>query len=143
MCRLPAHIAAHYFRLGLTPSATRAQISAAYRMAALKHHPDRGGSGPEFAAVTESYNQLMRSVDRNHYRPASLRSFVDSRESEPSPFRGIFTAVILPSLVGIFVGVHLIYFGGERKGLRAGGVSRFVPAEVSSTETSAPERRSD
>lgn len=143
MSRFPAHITAHYLRLGLSPPATRAQISAAYRIAALKHHPDRGGSGHEFAAVTDSYNQLMRSADMLHYRPASLRSFVESRELEPSPFRGIFTAIILPSLVGIFVGVHLIYFGGERTGLRAGGVSRFVPAEASSSETVATERRTE
>lgn len=131
MSRTPPHLVTHFLRLGLSPSANRAEISAAYRAAALKHHPDRGGSAPEFAAITDSYHKLIRGTNQRFYRPASLRSFVDSQASEPSPFAGIFTAVVLPSLIGIFVGVRFVYFGGEREGLRAGGVSRFIPDDMS------------
>lgn len=131
MNRIPSHLVSHYLRLGLTPPVTRAEISAAYRAAALKHHPDRGGRGTDFAAITDSYNQLMRGGGNGeYYRPASLRSFVDSRSDEPNPFSGIFTAIVVPSLIGVLVGVRLIYFGGERQGLRAGGVSRCSSEEL-------------
>lgn len=134
MNRIPSHLMTHYMRLGLrSVPATRAEISAAYRTAALKHHPDKGGSAPDFAAVTDSYHCLMRAIDpgfhpahNGSYRPASLRSCVDNqRAGEPSPFSGILTAIVAPALIGILVGVRMIYFGGERTGLRAGGVSRF------------------
>lgn len=137
MNRIPSHLISHYIRLGLSGPATRSEISAAYRAAALKHHPDKGGSAPTFAAITDSYNSLMRAVDRDfhpshhgQYRPASLRSFVDSQRTEPSPFTGILTAIVVPSLIGILVGIRMVYFGGERTGLRAGGNSKFTDDEI-------------
>lgn len=35
------------------------------------------------------------------------------------------SAVVLPTAVGLGVGIRLIYLGGERRGLRAGGNSRI------------------
>lgn len=130
MPAFPSHLSAHFLRLGITPPATRAQLAAAYRAAALKHHPDRGGEGKTFAAITDSYETLLRHSHRVNYRPASLRSHADAHGHDDSPFFGMVPAVIIPSVMGIIVGVRLVLFGGEREGLRAGGASRFVPDET-------------
>lgn len=123
---------AHYMRLGLTPPVTRAQIAEAYRSAAMKHHPDRGGCGPTFAAITDSYNALINHATHPYgFRPASLRSYVDRDQTNGfsmGPFGGVVGALIFPTLIGVALGVHLIRFGREREGLRAGGTSRFVPS---------------
>lgn len=111
---------------------TRAQIAEAYRTAALKHHPDRGGCGPTFAAITDSYNALINHSENPYgFRPASLRSYVDRDETNrfsAGPLAGVVGALIFPTIIGVALGVHLIYFGREREGLRAGGTSRYVPS---------------
>lgn len=121
-------LAHHYLRLGLSPSvtpATRAQLSAAYRAAALKHHPDRGGSASAFAAIRESYEFLDAHARASRpYQPASLRSF--ARPNYSSDNWALFGSVLLPSAVGLAVGIRLMYTGSERSGLRAGGTSRVM-----------------
>lgn len=115
----------HYTRLGVAPTVTRAQLSAAYRAAALKHHPDRGGKASTFAAIRESYEVLLTHLNRTRtYQPASLRSFRSSSQDR-SGFWGIFFSVLAPTAVGLVLGVRLMYTGNDRKGLRAGGTSRF------------------
>eukprot|EP00178_Gracilaria_changii_P016677 TRINITY_DN479_c2_g1_i1.p1 TRINITY_DN479_c2_g1~~TRINITY_DN479_c2_g1_i1.p1 ORF type:complete len:134 (-),score=17.73 TRINITY_DN479_c2_g1_i1:1984-2385(-) len=120
-------LSAHYLRLGITAPITRAQLAAAYRAAALKHHPDRGGNASEFAAIHESYRVLCRqAVDGVAYDPASLRSFNSSTRGDASAMWGILGTIVLPTAVGMGVGIRLMYSGGERDGLRAGGTSRLV-----------------
>lgn len=48
--------------LGTTPDATPEQIRAAYRRAAMRHHPDRGGSPEAFQAVQNAYTALQKRV---------------------------------------------------------------------------------
>lgn len=45
--------------LGVSPGATNDEIRAAYRRAAMKHHPDRGGSLEAFQAVQDAYAALQ------------------------------------------------------------------------------------
>lgn len=126
MSRAPFYLAAHYHRLGLAPPVTRTQIANAYRVAALKLHPDKGGSAPAFADLTESYNKLLLHHQHPYnYRPASLHSHINARANERSPLLGIATAIVLPAIIGVAVGIRLLFFGRERDGLRAGGTSRF------------------
>ncbi|CAN8070362.1 unnamed protein product [Agarophyton chilense] len=120
-------ISQHYLRLGVSAPVTRAQLAAAYRAAALKHHPDRGGSATEFAAIHESYQILCRQgIGGAAYEPASLRSFTNSTPSDSSTVWGILGTIVLPTAVGMGVGIRMMYNGGERDGLRAGGTSRLV-----------------
>lgn len=115
-------IAIHYARLGLQPGATRTEIAAAYRAAALRSHPDRGGDAVAFAAVRDSYDAILRSMVQ--HQPASLRSFSQGK-GDWDGIWGILGAVVLPSAVGMGVGIRLMVSGGEREGLRAGGTSRI------------------
>ena len=48
----------YYNTLGITKSASEADIKAAYRKMAMKHHPDRGGDEKKFKEVTEAYETL-------------------------------------------------------------------------------------
>lgn len=128
------HLAVHYSRLGLHPSATRAELAAAYRAAALRHHPDKGGSATAFAEIKESYEILERYSGPRAYQPASLR-YAHSRGGDWDGIWGILGSVVLPTAVGLGVGIRLMYVGGERGGLRAGGTSRIslqsVPNDAS------------
>lgn len=45
--------------LGVSSEATDDEIRAAYKRAAMKHHPDRGGSPEAFQAVQDAYAALQ------------------------------------------------------------------------------------
>ena len=48
--------------LGIPPEATDNEIHAAYRRAAMQHHPDRGGSPELFQTIQEAYEALQNRV---------------------------------------------------------------------------------
>ena len=48
----------HYATLGLSKSATEADIKTAFKKLALLHHPDRGGDTQQFSAINEAYEVL-------------------------------------------------------------------------------------
>ena len=51
-----------YEVLGIQPGATKDEIRAAYKRAAMKHHPDRGGSPKAFQDVQEAYTALQDRI---------------------------------------------------------------------------------
>lgn len=51
-----------YEVLGVPLEATNDEIRAAYKRAAMKHHPDRGGSSEAFQAVQDAYTALQNRV---------------------------------------------------------------------------------
>lgn len=56
-----------YQRLGLSKGCSDAEIKKAYRKAALKHHPDKGGNEETFKEVTEAYDVLSDPEKRKLY----------------------------------------------------------------------------
>ena len=44
--------------LGVRPGAGRAEVVAAFRRFALRHHPDRGGDPTRFQAGLDAYHRL-------------------------------------------------------------------------------------
>jgi molecular chaperone DnaJ len=58
-----------YALLGVSRSATAAELRRAYRQLALRHHPDRAGpaSAPLFAQIAEAYGMLSNLTARAAY----------------------------------------------------------------------------
>lgn len=56
-----------YETLDLPKDATDAEIKAAYRAAARKHHPDRGGDAEEFKKIQRAYAVLSDERKRGQY----------------------------------------------------------------------------
>lgn len=55
-------VAAAALTLGVTTSATREEVQAAFRKAATQHHPDRGGDAVKFMAVVAARDELLKSL---------------------------------------------------------------------------------
>jgi len=53
--------------LGVNPGASSDEIKSAYRKAAFKSHPDRGGSAAAFRKVNEAYDKLKQSVSFSEF----------------------------------------------------------------------------
>jgi len=61
----------YYEILGLTAGATADEVKKAYRRAAQKHHPDKGGNEAEFKKVNEAYEAILSGKaqsDNNEFR---------------------------------------------------------------------------
>lgn len=56
-----------YEDLGVSPSASAAEIKKAYRQAAMKHHPDKGGDPEQFKQITKAYEILGDEEKRERY----------------------------------------------------------------------------
>ena len=54
-----------YRSLGLAPTADATEIKRAYRRLALVHHPDRGGTGAAFIALTRQYRAALAHAERS------------------------------------------------------------------------------
>jgi hypothetical protein len=57
----------YYYILGARPEASRAEIKAAYRQAALANHPDRGGDAAVMKRINAAYEVLSDPVRRAAY----------------------------------------------------------------------------
>lgn len=76
----------HYATLGLDRRCTLAQIRAAYRLLAKRHHPDVNGSGPEAAEQTRRLNAANEVLSDPARRRAYDRELSES-EAAPPPTR--------------------------------------------------------
>jgi len=57
----------HYQTLGISPKAESQEIKSAFRVLAVKHHPDKGGDARLFAVVQEAYAVLSDPSRRLEY----------------------------------------------------------------------------
>lgn len=57
----------HYSTLGVDKTASADDIQKAYRKAAMKHHPDRGGDAGKFQELNEAYSTLSDPQKRAEY----------------------------------------------------------------------------
>ena len=52
----------HYTTLGLQPGASRAEVDAAWKDAAKRFHPDKGGTAQQFVAAHDAHQALTGSI---------------------------------------------------------------------------------
>lgn len=74
-------MADHYATLGLSSSASLADIKKAFRQQASLHHPDRNdspGAPARFRAVQEAYDVLSDDSKRQAYDDNRRRNLLDS-----------------------------------------------------------------
>jgi DnaJ-class molecular chaperone len=73
----------HYAVLGVGPTVAAAEIRRAYRLLALRHHPDRAGPGATatFQRIAEAYRVLSNPTARSSY-DAGLREAEEPRPRE-------------------------------------------------------------
>jgi molecular chaperone DnaJ len=57
----------YYSALGVSKSASQAEIKTAFRKLAHKHHPDKGGDANEFKKINEAYQVLGNEQKRKQY----------------------------------------------------------------------------
>lgn len=60
----------YYDRLNVAPSASDAEIRKAYKRAAVKNHPDKGGSQEAFAKLGEAYEGACGATRQRVFRQA-------------------------------------------------------------------------
>lgn len=73
----------YYQTLGVQRNSTDDEIKRAYRKAAMKHHPDRGGDQAEFQKIQEAYATLSDADKRRQYDNPQVRINVNGQ-----PFHG-------------------------------------------------------
>lgn len=70
-----------YRTLGVTKSSTQSEIKAAFNALALRYHPDRkSGSAEKFREVSDAYNRLKSSTERD---TLDITAFEDSYRDSP------------------------------------------------------------
>ena len=57
----------YYEMLGVSRSASQAEIKDAFRKKAMEHHPDRGGNAEKFKEINEAYQALGDAQTRAQY----------------------------------------------------------------------------
>ncbi|KAH9942882.1 DnaJ-domain-containing protein [Amylocystis lapponica] len=72
----------YYEILGISRHCTAGEIKKAYRIACLKHHPDKGGVEEKFKIINEAYSVLSDADKRTQYDADS--SWADEDPSEGS-----------------------------------------------------------
>jgi hypothetical protein len=124
----------HYRTLNLPAGASREDIQAAFREAALKFHPDvgEGGCAANFSRARVARDALLSST-RPGYGPngASLRMYrYPGSQYRASDKWSLIASVLLPTACGMVVGFRLLYLdtGNDplNGGVRAGGNSRVT-----------------
>ena len=81
-----------YKELGLSPTATAAEIKVAYRQLVKRYHPDAGGDPQRIVAINLAYGVLSQAETRQAYDTAQQGSHQDrpapphrQRRRRPSP----------------------------------------------------------
>ena len=70
-----------YDRLELSPNCSEEEIKKAYKLMALKHHPDKnGGNDEKFKEIREAYEVLIDSKKRAKYDKHGMKSLQTSNE---------------------------------------------------------------
>ncbi len=93
----------YYLCLGLEPSATRAEIVAAFRGKARILHPDvpKTGNARAFLAVRQAYDVLSNPLQRAAYdRRAAAAQGVEAEAIVPPPFEAMSSVVERPRPLG-------------------------------------------
>jgi DnaJ family protein A protein 2 len=94
--RAPVNTSEYYTQLGIEKSASDTDIKKAYRKAAMKNHPDRGGDEDTFKQINEAYEVLSDPAKRKVYDLGGK----DAVEQQDSGGGGQSAADMMSSMFG-------------------------------------------
>jgi len=76
-----------YYRvLGVESSASAEDIKRAYRRAASRHHPDKGGDTQQFQEIEEAYRVLSDPAQRQQYDNPGIKININGGGFQHTPF---------------------------------------------------------
>jgi len=131
----------HYALLGVPRSATRAELRRAYRLLALKLHPDRAGYGSTmmFQRVAEAYRVLSDPVTRAEYD--RLLRAAEAPPTRPPPGADGHRRIRRDDLVARLSGPIDVVMGRSAARRAADGIIELLlnPAEHAAGGTAALE----
>jgi molecular chaperone DnaJ len=131
----------HYALLGVPRSATRAELRRAYRLLALKLHPDRAGYGSTmmFQRVAEAYRVLSDPVTRAEYD--RLLRAAEAPPTRPPPAADGHRRIRRDDLVARLSGPIDVVMGRSAARRAADGIIELLlnPAEHAAGGTAALE----
>jgi uncharacterized membrane protein (Fun14 family) len=87
------HAADYYQILGVTSSATAAEIKSAYHQSAKRAHPDAGGNAEAMQRVNEAYATLSNPLERRDYDRDRAVAAMPHQQSQPAPAARRHTSV--------------------------------------------------
>ena len=80
----------YYKILGVSKSATAAEIKKAYRHLAQQHHPDKGGDAEQFKKINEAYQVLSDPKKRQAYDQFGTADFAGNSGFGGGNYEDIF-----------------------------------------------------
>lgn len=104
----------YYDLLGVSSSASKEEIKAAFRKKAKEHHPDKGGDEKKFKEINEAYEVLSDETKRSNY------DRFGSAQSQGGFGGGGFSGGFDASSMGGFEDIFSSFFGGGGGGRRSG-----------------------
>lgn len=85
----------HYTTLGVSKTATKAEIKQAYRRMANKYHPDKGGDSAQFQKIQKAYDVLSDESQRAQYDNPTKYGYrtANNRTDHERDFYDVFNTV--------------------------------------------------
>lgn len=97
----------NYELLGVTPTSTLDEIKRAYRHAAMKAHPDRGGNKESFQKITDAYHCLKDHLQKKLEAQKATDDFFDSIFEEEDEYNEDLTLKIKIDLIQSYLGSEI------------------------------------
>lgn len=114
----------HFSLLNISPTSSASEISAAFRAAALRSHPDVGGCAAHFAELQAARDACLASTRGRELSSLRMHDYRGSDHRAGDKWQ-LVGSVVLPTAVGMAVGVRMVMGdSGGGEGVRAGGNSQ-------------------
>lgn len=105
----------YYSVLGLKNTSTTEEVKKTYHKLAMKNHPDKGGDSEKFKAISQAYDEILKSRNnptQPHFRQNVSpfhQAFQSTRNCKPNHLQKI---ILVKTLI---VPISFAFSGGEKK----------------------------
>jgi len=103
----------HFKTLGISLNASEVEAKKAYRVLALKFHPDRGGSEEKFKSISAAYTEVRRAIKKRPF--VSRDSFNGQRAREQYAYQQQYWDNINRSVCGFDLRFDIFVYSEQLK----------------------------